>query len=151
MSEALAIVDVPAILPAGVTRRQFRLAALLPRCETAYEALVKAGYSPKTARSDPRDIRERTGVVRATAAIEARQRDRASGIKAKTFDEIEARIDSKEASDVLLLGALKTTHEIEQSLGDQSGEPELPRAWWDRWKKRNLRRAFELGRRSARS
>ena len=79
MNEALAIIDVPTIRPPGVTKRQWRLAALLPRCETAAEALRRAGYAPQTIDKCSRPILGTLGVKRATAAIEASLSDSARG------------------------------------------------------------------------
>ena len=79
MSEALTVIDVPTIRPPGVTKRQWRLAALLPRCETAAEALRLAGYAPKTIDRMSRSTLGTVGVKRATAAIEASLSDSARG------------------------------------------------------------------------
>ena len=79
MSEALTVIDVPTIRPPGVTKRQWRLAALLPRCETAAEALRLAGYSPKTIDRMSRPTLGTVGVKRATTAIEASLSDSARG------------------------------------------------------------------------
>jgi hypothetical protein len=73
-------IETPALLPTGVTRRQWRLAALLPRCESAWEALQKAGYSLKTARASALRTRESAGVKLATEALEKRRADSARGL-----------------------------------------------------------------------
>ena len=80
MSEALAVIDTPTILPKGVTRRQWRLAALLPRCETAAEALRLAGYSANTINGNPGRQVGLVGVRRATEEIARRQADTARGL-----------------------------------------------------------------------
>ena len=78
MSEALTVIDAMP-LPKGVTKRQMRLAALLPRCETAADALRQAGYSEVTIRANGYRQVALGGVKRARAAIEASQLDSARG------------------------------------------------------------------------
>ena len=81
MSEVLAIIEsIPR--PPGVTKRQMRLAALLPRCETAYEALIKAGYKTSTALDGARRTSESIGVKRASVSIQTHQRDSVRGLAA---------------------------------------------------------------------
>ena len=81
MSEALAIIDaIPR--PPGVTRRQMRLAALLPRAESAYRAMLDAGYKPATALSSALRTRESAGVKTASVSIQTHQRDSARGLAA---------------------------------------------------------------------
>jgi len=79
-TEALTVIDVPADRPPHVTKRQWRLAALYPRCETAYQALRAAGYAHSTATQNASNILDRRGVKRARAAIEAIQADSARGL-----------------------------------------------------------------------
>ena len=81
MSEALAIIDAMP-RPPGVTRRQMRLAALLPRCETAMEALIKAGYTPKSADKNGARTKGAEGVKLASVSIQTQQRDSARGLAA---------------------------------------------------------------------
>ena len=78
MSEALAIVD-QLQRPKGVTKRQMRLAALLPRCETAAEALRLAGYSEATIRNNGYRQVSLGGVKRARTAIDTSLSDSARG------------------------------------------------------------------------
>ena len=81
MSEALAIVD-QVERPKGVTPRQLRLAALLPRCESAYQAMVQAGYTPLSARKNGTRTRLSEGVKTASVSIQTHQRDSARGLAA---------------------------------------------------------------------
>jgi len=81
MTEALAIVD-QVQRPKGVTKRQMRLAALLPRCETAYDAMLKAGYAPLSARNQTSRTTGSVGVKTASVSIQTHQRDSARGLAA---------------------------------------------------------------------
>ncbi len=67
-------------MPKGITRRQWRLAALLPRCETAAEAMRQAGYSLSTIDGKSRRSSGSVGVQRATDAMANRQADTARGL-----------------------------------------------------------------------
>ena len=116
MSEALAIVD-QVERPKGVTKRQMRLAALLPRCETAYDALLKAGYSPKTARGLPGRIIAGIGTGLATVAIQSQQRDSARGLVGmanKALTQGAARMDELDTQEKLGFGlkAMELAHAL---------------------------------------
>lgn len=137
MSQALSVEVLPP-LPKGVTKKQMRLAALLPRAESAYQALIQAGYRPATARSDALTIREAPGVKRAAEAIAASQADRARGIVGKGV----AALESANISDLTSLEKLQfglKAVEVGHNLGEN-----LERAGSaDAWKQR-LRRACRL-------
>lgn len=66
--------------PKGVTKRQMRLAALLPRCETAAEAMRKAGYPEVTIDGKSGRQTGLVGVKKATIALQLRQADSARGL-----------------------------------------------------------------------
>ena len=102
-------VKTPAIMPKGITRRQWRLASLLPQCETAYEALVKAGYSPKNADKNGRPILGTLGLQRAIVTQTQAKLDSARSINGITAAKLRSRIEDDSASDQLILGAYKVT------------------------------------------
>ena len=79
MSEALAVVNMPSMRPKGVTPRQWRLAAIYPRAESAYQAMRLAGYAHSTATQNAKSQLDTLGVKRARAAIEESQLDSARG------------------------------------------------------------------------
>ena len=140
MSEALQVIDVPAIRPPGVTKRQWRLAALLPRCETAAEALRLAGYAPSTINGKSGRQSALVGVRRAQAAIEASQADRARGLlgfgEQALADKDALFADMNGAARATIgLQAIKLAHEIGENI-EQRGNGEA-------WKLR-LRRACRL-------
>ncbi len=119
MSQALERIEVPTVLPPGVTRKQWRLAALLPQCETAAEALRLAGYSATTVRNNGYRQVALGGVKRATEALAARQADRAKGLIGKGHELINGA-DSKELADrdkfMLGLAFVKQGHEIGENI-----------------------------------
>lgn len=134
---SLATIDVPAIRPPGVTKRQWRLAALLPRCETAAEALRQAGYSANSIDRNGRPLVGTVGVRRATEALAAQQADRARGLigAGKTaLAAVDADVKELEPRDRLAFG-LKA-----YELGHQLGENIEQHGDGDAWKRR-LRRA----------
>ncbi len=149
MSEALTVVDVPTIRPPGVTKRQWRLAALLPRCETAAEAMRQAGYAVSTIDRNSRPQLGTVGVRRATEAIATIQADRARGIhgvSALALKTVEADLKELEPRDRIATG-LKAA-EIAAALGEnvtQTGDGDS----WKRLLHRYVERAFLRGRRSA--
>ena len=118
-----------------------RLAALLPRCESAWEALEKAGYSLKTARSSALRTRESAGVRRATEVLERREeakRDKARAVYARAGDLVSDRLDS--ARDEIVLAAWKTSADI---LASGVGTDDTQREWnTPSWYRAQLRRAF---------
>ena len=121
MSEQLAVIDVPAIRPPGVTPRQWRLAALLPRCESAAEAMRQAGYALVTVDRNGRRAVGSAGVQRAKDAQDAALRDKARGINslaAKAFGLAEDRLKELEVRDLLSFGlnGVKVASEIGESV-----------------------------------
>lgn len=90
-------------LPKGSTLLQTRLAEVYatqnPRSHT--EALLKAGYSPATARSSAARQRSLAGVQNAATALQRRQagqRDKARGILHRGLDEMARRMpDAQDA------------------------------------------------------
>ena len=82
MSQTLQTIEKLPPLPPKVTKRQMRLAALLPRCETAAEAMRLAGYSTQTIDKRSRSTTGSIGVRRAEEAIAAEQADKARGLVA---------------------------------------------------------------------
>ena len=139
MSEALAIIDaIPR--PPGVTRRQMRLAALLPRAESAYRAMLDAGYKPATALSSALRTREAAGVKIASVSIQTQQLDSARGLVGmanKALTQGAARMDELDAQEKLGFG-LKA-----MELAHQLGEHVQDRGDGDRHRYR-LRRAISL-------
>lgn len=111
-----------------VTPLQARLAEVYanekPRTHT--EALIKAGYSAKTARSGALDIRERPGVVSSLEKREARKLDKARGLDGIIQRSIEKPelLDDVEPRDRLLIGmqAYKLRHEIGDVQEEGSGD-----------------------------
>ena len=140
MNEALTVIDVPAIRPPGVTKRQWRLAALLPRCETAAEALRLAGYSESTIRNNGYRQVALGGVKRASVSIQAQQLDSARGLVGlanKALTQGAASMDELDAQEKLGFG-LKA-----MELAHQLGEHVQDRGDGDRHRYR-LRRAISL-------
>ena len=139
-SQELAVIDVPTIRPPGVTKRQWRLAALLPRCETAAEALRLAGYSAKTIdRNGGRQV-ALGGVRRATEAIARQQADSARGllgVAKRAMAKGDADVAELEPRDRLAFGlkAYELAHQIGENV-EQAGNAEA-------WRQR-LRRACRL-------
>ena len=122
MNEALAIIEsIPR--PPGVTKRQMRLAALLPRCETAYEALIKAGYKTSTALDGARRTSESIGVKRASVSIQTHQRDSARGLAAlgaRALKNGGDDLDQLEPRDRLAAGF--KAYELAHNLGEHTTE-----------------------------
>ena len=82
--QALAIIDAelvtPGRRPSGVTLKQWRLAQLLPRAESAYQACIDAGYKPSVALGTAKRAIESAGVLRATQALQRRRVDSVRGL-----------------------------------------------------------------------
>ncbi len=144
MSEALAVIDaIP--LPKGVTKRQMRLAALLPRCETAAEALRLAGYSEVTIRNNGYRQVALGGVKRASEAIANSQLDKARGLMGladAALADRSALLEQLDARDRIQTGlaAIKLAHEIGETV-QQVGDGET----WRARLRRGLRLAMHLG------
>ena len=124
MNEALTVIDVPAIRPPGVTKRQWRLAALLPRCETAAEALRLAGYSESTIRNNGYRQVALGGVKRASVSIQAQQLDSARGLVGmanKALTQGAARMDELDAQEKLGFGlkAMELAHQLGEHVQDR--------------------------------
>lgn len=79
---ALAELDLsqPPQRPKGVTAKQWRHALLYPRCETAYQAALLAGYKPSTALARAGQLYKSVGVARAREAQERNRVDSARGL-----------------------------------------------------------------------
>ncbi len=139
MSQAIDLKQ-PRLRPPGVTPRQWRMALLYPRCESAYQAALQAGYKPSTARSRGRSISTSVGVIRAAQAIQERLVDSSRGLvglSRQAFATSSADVKELEPRDRLALGikALETAATLGENL-----EPEGNA---DRWRNR-LRRACRL-------
>lgn len=140
MSEALTVIDVPDTLPIGVTKRQWRLAALLPRCETAAEALRLAGYAPKTIDRMSRPTLGTLGVRRAREAQQLIRADSARGLAATArlaHKEIASDLNELEPRDRIAAGF--KAYELAASLGENIEQDGSGEAW-----KLRLRRAIRL-------
>lgn len=126
MSEALAVIDVPLVRPPGVTIKQWRLAMLLPRCRTAYEAIKAAGYSESTARDRTRDVSVAIGTQRAAEAQAKARRDRAPEIESLSASAVVARlqpgkIDELHATELAQIWGGARKIRVELPLQDESG------------------------------
>jgi len=100
-----------------------RLAALLPRCETAYEALIKAGYKTSTALDGARRTSESIGVKRASVSIQTHQRDSARGLAAlgaRALKNGGDDLDQLEPRDRLAAGF--KAYELAHNLGEHVAE-----------------------------
>ena len=140
MSQARAVIDVPTVLPKGVTKRQWRLAALLPSCETAAEALRLAGYSPATVRNNGYRQVALGGVKRATLAIQESQADKARGLLAVgklALSTVSEDLKSLEPRDRIAAGF--KAHELASTLGENLELSGSAGAW-----KHRLMRACRL-------
>jgi hypothetical protein len=93
-----------------------------PRTHT--EAMLKAGYSPASARASAKDLRDRPGVKHATEALQARQRDKARGLDRMIQRGIEdpTAFDSLPAYDQVVTALkaveLKSKLNVEPETGD---------------------------------
>ena len=104
-------VQQPPSRPKGVTARQWRLAALYPRCKTSVEALIQAGYARATANGVAKRTFDSAGVQRAIVAQQQAKLDSARNINGITAAKLRQRIQDDSASDQLILGAYKITGE----------------------------------------
>lgn len=125
---------VPVKRPPGIAPRQWRLAALYPRCQTAWEACERAGFSPVTARAMSRRALMSVGVERATRAIAEAQRDSAREVKRKAGARVNRELDTETADPTFALSAWATASKIaaeypdEQELVDANARSQS-RAW----------------------
>lgn len=136
------------MLPPGVTKRQWRLAAIYPRAESAYQALIQAGYKPVTALASAKRSLGSVGVQRAAEAIEAREtgkRDKARAHYERAGDILGDRLDSMR--DEVVLATWKTSADILASgIGDTQTQREFNTPQWYRAQtRRALERAWKLG------
>jgi hypothetical protein len=140
MSEALTVIDVPSVLPKGVTRRQWRLAALLPRCESAAEAMRQAGFATATINGNSGRQIALAGVRRATEELQRRQADRARGL-ASIGKQALATVtkDLQELEPRERIAAGFKAWELASALGENVQETGSASAWQIR-----LRRAMQL-------
>ena len=111
MSEAAQLPDfpVPGHRPPGITARQWRLAAIYPRCKTAYEACVLAGYKPSGVNGNAHTYIVSKGTQLARAYQDATKLDSARSINGIVAGKLRSRIEDDSASDQLILGAYKVT------------------------------------------
>jgi hypothetical protein len=140
MGHTLAVLDAHIQRPHGVTPKQWRLAAIYPRAESAYQALIAAGYSPKNADRNAKRELGRVGLERATVALAKVRADKAKGILGignAALESAASLFDQMEPAHRIRLGldAVKLAHEIGENL-EMSGNA-------DRWSQR-IRRACRL-------
>lgn len=139
MNDAVALAEsLPR--PKGVTKRQMRLAALLPRCETAAEALRQAGYALKTIDRNPTITVGSIGVKRAEMLIQQSRMDRARGFIGASqlaLQSVKEDIDALEPRDRLAAAVkfAETAHQLGENI-EQRGDGAT-------WKQR-IRRACRL-------
>jgi hypothetical protein len=91
-------IAVPSIRPKGVTPRQWRLAVLLPRAQSSYQACVDAGYLPTGAAGNAHTYIVSKGTQSALVAIEsqlAAKRDSAAAIKRKAGARVSRELDGE--------------------------------------------------------
>ena len=117
---------MPAIRPKGVTPKQWRLAALYPRCETAYQALIEAGYAHKTASKTASNILDRPGIRRAREAQGLERADSARGLMGvgtKGLASAAADLDALDPRDRLAASfkAIELAHSIGENV-EQVGD-----------------------------
>lgn len=127
------------------TRKQKRVAEILAADKdiTMTKALVKAGYSPITARSSQKKILEGSGTVSELTRIEGERSDSARSIKRLAAEKLRQRLQDGSASDPLVIAGWKTAHEIAQD-EPQGGDPYIPEIYRRRIR-RALDRAWTLG------
>ena len=113
MNEAIQHVDMPDVLPTGVTKRQWRLAALRPRVETAYAALIAAGYSHSTATQNAKSQLETVGVQRAREAQALARLDSAGEIRAKSGAKVLREVSRDDTDPQFALAAWATAAKVQ--------------------------------------
>jgi hypothetical protein len=147
-AELLAYVPpMPAKRPKGVTAKQWRLAAIYPRAESAYQALVAAGYTPVTALASSAVILGSSGIARAKQAQEEAQRDTAHEIARKAGRIVADRLDTMQ--DQGLIAAWKVAHDIKAASPPEVTTARLPSSWYRAQVRRALLRAYRLGQRAS--
>ena len=123
MTEALATIEQPRIRPKGVTPRQWRLAAIYPRAESAYQALRLAGYAHSTATQNAKSQLETVGVKLAMEVQGRQQRDSARGLAAlgaRALKNGGDDLDQLEPRDRLAAGF--KAYELAHNLGEHTTE-----------------------------
>ena len=145
MSEALATIEQPRIRPKGVTPRQWRLAAIYPRAESAYQALRLAGYAHSTATQNAKSQLETVGVKLAMEVQGRQQRDSARGLAATArlaHKDIAADLADLDPRDRVAAGF--KAYELAANLGEGITETGSADAWRTRLR-RGLRLAYHFG------
>ena len=133
-------------IPKGSTPMQYRLAlAIANGAMTWADAMEEAGYSPKTARSDARDIRERPGVVRASEAIARRRRDSSAEIRRKSSAAVLEELERANIDPTFALNSWATSARIaaEYPEGENDDASDAHAAFLA-WRKKRLKRAIHL-------
>ena len=113
MIEAPHHVEMPDVLPTGVTKRQWRLAALRPRVETAYAALIAAGYAETTALKQSSKTLERVGIQRAREAQALARLDSAGEIRAKSGAKVLREVSRDDTDPQFALAAWATAAKVQ--------------------------------------
>jgi hypothetical protein len=136
---------MPQRRPNGVTAKQWRLAAIYPRAESAYQALIQAGYAKTTAAKQSSIILDGIGVKRATETLQARQLDSARGfmgLSRRALEKGEKQLDSLSPEDQLGL-SLKAA-ELASKLGENLEQVGDSNSWRARLR-RAIRLAYRFG------
>jgi hypothetical protein len=138
-------VDVPVIRPKGVTAKQWRLAALYPRAESAYQALRAAGYAHSTADSLAARQIGSVGVAIARKVQDATRLDSARGLAGFAAEALAKGKDDLAALDPRdrIAAGLKAT-ELAHNLGDGIDREGNGASWRVRIRKA-MRRAYRAG------
>ena len=114
-------VQQPKVRPAGVSLRQWRLAALYERCSSAREALLQAGYSLAIAEGAAKRTFDTIGVQRARVAQEEMRqakRDSATEIKRKAGARVSIALDG-DTDPVYALNAWATASKVKADYPDE--------------------------------
>lgn len=138
-------VDVPVIRPKGVTAKQWRLAALYPRAESAYQALRAAGYAHSSADRMARPLLGTLGVARARESQDAARLDSARGlvgIARSAHGTVEADLKELEPRDRIAAGF--KAYELAATLGENLERTGDADSWRARIRKA-MRRAYRAG------
>ena len=149
MSEALQVIEQPLSRPPGVTPRQWRLAALKDRCDSAYDACIQAGYKPSVALTKARRTSEAVGVRRAMEAQANGRADSARGLVGIGKLALEsAPRDLKELEPRDRIAAGFKAYELAANLGENlevSGDADQHRARIRKAIRRGFRAGFASG------
>ena len=112
-------VQQPPSRPKGVTARQWRLAALYPRCKTSVEALIKAGYARATANGVAKRTFDSAGVQLAIKAQTQAKLDRAREIKAFSASRVLAEVKKDDGDPNYALSAWATASKVAAEYPDE--------------------------------